>query len=221
MAGAAGVLGLVLSFVLPPTVSECKIFTACHEIEPGVQLVSWFSSDANAALQREEIVLQIAHSTLLTAAFALFGFAVGAVLPQHQGPPAQASKPPAPQDYYSPPPPAATRAAPRALQTIELEGIGAFAEYYLKIDSDELAGMGSGLIIGRDEIGSTFAILDDTVSRTHARLAIANGTFAVEDAGSTNGTRVNGRALRPHEFRSLNSGDRVAFGTAGFTVRIA
>ncbi|GAA1055368.1 hypothetical protein GCM10017608_24890 [Agromyces luteolus] len=65
-------------------------------------------------------------------------------------------------------------------------------------------------VIGRDP--SCGIVLDvDGVSRRHARLVRTGDTVTIEDAGSTNGTAVNGGAAAgPHE---LHHGDLVTLGS--------
>jgi Protein kinase domain/FHA domain len=63
--------------------------------------------------------------------------------------------------------------------------------------------------IGRTT-GNDVLILDGTVSRNHARLIFHNGQWSIEDAGSSNGTQVNGQKIkRP---RVLRSGDQIRIG---------
>ncbi|WP_353815895.1 FHA domain-containing protein [Agromyces sp. SYSU T00266] len=65
-------------------------------------------------------------------------------------------------------------------------------------------------VVGRDP--SCGIVLDvEGVSRRHARLVRTGDTVTIEDAGSTNGTSVNGEAAAgPHE---LHHGDRVTLGS--------
>jgi pSer/pThr/pTyr-binding forkhead associated (FHA) protein len=61
--------------------------------------------------------------------------------------------------------------------------------------------------------GNTVAIDDDaTVSGAHAEIAYEDGRFYIEDLGSTNGTKVNGRALSPKVPMALSDGDEVTLG---------
>ncbi len=54
---------------------------------------------------------------------------------------------------------------------------------------------------------------DAKVSRRHARIVRNNGTYFIEDLGSTNGTYVNrGRRLLPGNAQTLNDGDEVIVG---------
>src|SRR5260221_123841 len=54
---------------------------------------------------------------------------------------------------------------------------------------------------------------DAKVSRRHARIVRNNGSYFIEDLGSTNGTYVNrGRRLLPGNAQILNDGDEVIVG---------
>jgi pSer/pThr/pTyr-binding forkhead associated (FHA) protein len=50
------------------------------------------------------------------------------------------------------------------------------------------------------------------VSRYHAIITISGQEATITDLGSTNGTRVNGYNLLPHQPHPLNDGDRLQFG---------
>lgn len=65
------------------------------------------------------------------------------------------------------------------------------------------------LRVGRSP-GAEIQILDDLVSRHHARIQIGS-SITVHDLGSRNGTFVNGRRI---DRATIVSGDRVEFGTA-------
>lgn len=63
--------------------------------------------------------------------------------------------------------------------------------------------------VGRDPLSAVWIDVA-SVSRHHARI-VCNGLSAVlEDVGSKNGTRVDGKALR--SARELRDGDKIAFG---------
>ena len=71
----------------------------------------------------------------------------------------------------------------------------------------------SGVVIGRSPRNATLLIDDKTLSRAHARLYEgSDGALYVEDLGTTNGTRVNGRLLQPGRAEPLRRGDTVQFG---------
>jgi hypothetical protein len=76
-------------------------------------------------------------------------------------------------------------------------------------------GTGTSFTIGRD--GSCDLLVEHTsVSRWHARLDRQGDRWVLADAGSTNGTRVNGwRVRRPVP---VQPGDYVMFGSAVFIV---
>ena len=57
-------------------------------------------------------------------------------------------------------------------------------------------------------------LADDLSSRDHAEVAFAEGDWYVRDLDSTNGTRVNGKAVRGEQ--ALKSADRVQFGHTKF-----
>jgi hypothetical protein len=54
--------------------------------------------------------------------------------------------------------------------------------------------------------------LDDAVSRRHAEIIRRDTQYFVVDAGSTNGTILNGETLVPHEEQALMHGDRIRLG---------
>jgi hypothetical protein len=59
------------------------------------------------------------------------------------------------------------------------------------------------------------------VSRKHARIMLRNGSYMVEDLGSTNGTFVNrGRRLIPGSPQALNDGDELIVGKTFLRFRV-
>lgn len=63
--------------------------------------------------------------------------------------------------------------------------------------------------IGRDQ-GCDLQLIDATVSKRHAQIAIRDGQAEVSDLASFNGTYVNG--IRIFASRSLRHGDVLSFG---------
>jgi hypothetical protein len=106
----------------------------------------------------------------------------------------------------------------------ELSGQPDQRQLQLVVHAGPLAGKGypiatSTLTFGRDPDNNI--VLDDSeVSRHHARLVREAGQIVLEDLGSTNGTRVNGRAiegqhvLQPADIISIGSS---VFGVKGFS----
>jgi pSer/pThr/pTyr-binding forkhead associated (FHA) protein len=68
------------------------------------------------------------------------------------------------------------------------------------------------MIVGR-ETTCDIAILDASVSRNHASITFEEGLFVLRDHGSSNGTFVNGEAVRTHP---LVEGDTIRFGEIVF-----
>ena len=63
--------------------------------------------------------------------------------------------------------------------------------------------------IGRKE-GNTIRLTERNISRTHAQLRRANGSFVLRDLGSYNGVLVNGRRVESE--LALNAGDQIKLG---------
>jgi pSer/pThr/pTyr-binding forkhead associated (FHA) protein len=57
-----------------------------------------------------------------------------------------------------------------------------------------------------------------SVSRKHCMILVLDGTVAIEDVGSTNGTIINGEKISQR--RELKDGDRITIGVLEFDVRL-
>ena len=86
------------------------------------------------------------------------------------------------------------------------------------------------VVIGReDPISEVFPDLDLTgiggmengVSRKHAVIHRSGGSYTVEDMGSTNGTFINRKRLRPHEPQAIKPGDELRFGKLALSLQAA
>ena len=66
-------------------------------------------------------------------------------------------------------------------------------------------------LVGRLE-GATLAVNHASISRRHAEISFVNGKYVLRDLGSTNGTFVNGRRIKPKSDHVLKSNDRLHFG---------
>jgi hypothetical protein len=74
-----------------------------------------------------------------------------------------------------------------------------------------------GALIGRSR-EADIVIDDSNVSRRHAELSPGGTGWRIQDLGSTNGVRVNGRQVDgPHP---LESGDRIELGTVSITFEV-
>ena len=85
----------------------------------------------------------------------------------------------------------------------------------LKIPGSMLDG---GVVIGRSPRNSTFLIDDKTLSREHAKLFADRDRLCIEDLGTTNGTRVNGRDLSPNDPVSVRGGNVLELGAVRLRV---
>lgn len=70
--------------------------------------------------------------------------------------------------------------------------------------------LGRDLLIGRSP-DVDLVLAEDMVSRKHARILAGEGSFAIEDLDSTNGTFVNGEKVQR---TGLRQGDRILIGTS-------
>ena len=69
---------------------------------------------------------------------------------------------------------------------------------------------GQEILIGRSS-NLTMVLVEEMVSRKHARILYDGRAISIEDLGSTNGTFVNGEKIRK---TTLQEGDRVLIGTS-------
>src|SRR3954469_8976022 len=66
------------------------------------------------------------------------------------------------------------------------------------------------IVIGRSS-ELDMVLVEDMVSRKHAKITVAGGKITIEDLGSTNGTFVNGEKIKQAR---LKEGDRILIGTS-------
>lgn len=75
----------------------------------------------------------------------------------------------------------------------------------------------SPMIIGREQ-GTDIKLPDSNVSRKHARIGVdAEGSWAIQDLGSTNGVKVNGQRVLQAKLRP---GDRITLGMTVLDFRL-
>src|SRR3954447_2714073 len=66
------------------------------------------------------------------------------------------------------------------------------------------------IIIGRSS-DLDMVLVEDMVSRKHAKISTAGGQVTIQDMGSTNGTFVNGEKVKKAR---IKEGDRILIGTS-------
>lgn len=100
--------------------------------------------------------------------------------------------------YPAAPPAGAVRASTPAKRAVMIVG------------GKRLVFPGERAVIGRSR-DSDIVLTDSSVSRRHAQISRVGGGWAIEDLGSTNGVRVNGRDVRGRQ--GIRSGDELEIGT--------
>jgi hypothetical protein len=98
--------------------------------------------------------------------------------------------------------PAASASAGKAYALKFISGKYQGGEYPLKMERQVIIGRSSDL---------DMVLVEDMVSRKHAKITLASGKITIEDLGSTNGTFVNGEKVKQAR---LKEGDRILIGTS-------
>lgn len=88
----------------------------------------------------------------------------------------------------------------------------------LEITDAMLAANEDGLIVGRHPQMAQLVVNDDSVSRRHARIRMKGQRLAMEDLGSSNGTKVDGERLQPNRLFGLERSMVVEFGAVRLTL---
>ena len=84
---------------------------------------------------------------------------------------------------------------------------------------DKLMSRSGGMVIGRASDQCDLVVAHPTVSRRHARLSLTGDALMLEDLGSTNGTSIDGKALKQTEPMTLRAGTKVRLGDVDMLVR--
>ena len=88
------------------------------------------------------------------------------------------------------------------------------------VEVDDLVKRDQGVLIGRDSTQCDLVLLNESVSRRHARLSMGlNNTLQIEDVGSTNGTAINGTPIAPGLTQALEPGSMLRLGDIELVVR--
>jgi pSer/pThr/pTyr-binding forkhead associated (FHA) protein len=91
---------------------------------------------------------------------------------------------------------------PKSLALKFISGKYQGGEFPLKVDKQVVIGRSSEL---------DMVLVEDMVSRKHAKITMGEGKIMIEDLGSTNGTFVNGEKIKQAR---LKEGDRILIGTS-------
>ncbi len=75
-----------------------------------------------------------------------------------------------------------------------------------------------GLVIGRQKAQSDLVLADASVSRRHARIVRLGDGIGLEDLGSSNGTRIDGRKLAANDPAPLDPGANLEIGNVQLTL---
>ena len=111
------------------------------------------------------------------------------------------------------------RAAPAPFDCVLTGRDSGRAVLALNLRRDAL-GTPGGAVIGRDPMASSHVVMDESVSRTHARVYARGGELHVEDLGSTNGTFLNGRRLVQGQGVRMRDGDELVLGALTLRVEL-
>lgn len=111
-----------------------------------------------------------------------------------------------------------TRIVPQV--TLRFEGTDSSKQRHsFEVTLDKLMNRSGGMVIGRASDQCDLVVAHPTVSRRHAKLSLAGDALLLEDLGSTNGTSLDGKALRQTEPVTLRAGTKVRLGDVDMLVR--
>ncbi|MGE0528963.1 MAG: FHA domain-containing protein [Bdellovibrionales bacterium] len=79
---------------------------------------------------------------------------------------------------------------------------------------------GDLLTVGRAE-DCNLSITHETLSRRHMSITLKDGQCFIEDHGSSNGTFINGKRLRPHEPRHVQPEDQIQLAQSGVKLSVS
>lgn len=104
-----------------------------------------------------------------------------------------------------------TRILPQV--TLRFEGPDSAGRRHLfEVTFDKLVSHSKGMFIGRAADQCDLVVPHPTVSRRHAKLSVSGEALQIEDLGSTNGTAVNGTALKAGAPIALQVGSKLRLG---------
>lgn len=86
-------------------------------------------------------------------------------------------------------------------------------------DKGKIFEVGPAMLVAGRQAGVDILLNDDQISRRHASFQEVNNALFLNDLGSANGTRLNGRAVSANQPISLAPGDRVQIGRTTLLVQ--
>lgn len=92
-------------------------------------------------------------------------------------------------------------------------------KHAFEVALDKLIGQPQGYFIGRSADQCELVVPHPTVSRRHAKLSVSGEALQVEDLGSTNGTAVNGTALKAGAPATLQAGSKLRIGDVELVIQ--
>ncbi|MGD9883753.1 MAG: FHA domain-containing protein [Reyranella sp.] len=104
--------------------------------------------------------------------------------------------------------------------TLRFEGTDSTKQRHsFEVTLDKLMSRNGGMVIGRASDQCDLVVAHPTVSRRHAKLSLTGDSLTLEDLGSTNGTSIDGKALKQTEPVTLRAGTKVRLGDVDMLVR--
>lgn len=92
---------------------------------------------------------------------------------------------------------------------------------YRKATKEEITILGTEFLIGKHESADCQITGNDTISREHCVISKVDGLVYVEDLGSTNGTKINGKPIEKHKKILLPDGARLELSNEVFEVHLS
>lgn len=86
-------------------------------------------------------------------------------------------------------------------------------------DAGKTFQVGQTMLVAGRQLGVDILLNDDQISRRHASFEEINNVLYLNDLGSANGTRLNGRAIAANQPLTLSPGDRVQIGRTTLLVQ--
>ena len=110
---------------------------------------------------------------------------------------------------------------PEPFPDLLLFGLGPDKEKIrVKVSGAALLQNSKGLILGRSSAHADCVIVEESVSRRHARISLVDRKLIIQDMGSLNGTTVNGIELTPEKIYPLPKNAKITLGEVELEISI-